>query len=168
MWDCLFWLGVARCAFHIIRLQDSLVSMSICGKNQVIFVFCMKIDTKGRYHLRVPLLVRCGQLCLLSSQIAGLFDHQYLCRYNLIFSCYFRRLSFFLQLVRVSNRVYWHCKHCSWEGGSLRGVLSPLSVIQGYVPESVEYFCHMNIWNRLNEFKQCQFSLITGRFLPNN
>ena len=79
MWDCLFWLGVARCAFRIIRLQDSLMSM--------------------------------------------------------------RRL---------------------------RGVLSPQSVIQGYVPESVEYFCHMNSWNRLNEFKQCQFSLITGRFLPNN
>ena len=38
----------------------------------------MEITIKGRKDLRLPVLVGCCQLCLLSSQIAGFFDHQYL------------------------------------------------------------------------------------------
>ena len=40
--------------------------------------FCMEFIIKCRYHLRLLLLVECGQLCHLPSQIAGFFDHQYL------------------------------------------------------------------------------------------
>ena len=40
--------------------------------------FCMKIAIKCRWHLELPLLVGYDQLCLLSNQIAGVFDHQYL------------------------------------------------------------------------------------------
>ena len=41
-------------------------------------LFCMEFIIKCRYHLRLLLLVECGQLCHLPSQIAGFFDHQYL------------------------------------------------------------------------------------------
>ena len=38
----------------------------------------MELFIKRRYHLRLPLLVRCGHFYLLANQIAGLFDHKYL------------------------------------------------------------------------------------------
>ena len=38
------------------------------------------IITKGKYYLRLPLLVWYSQLCFSSNQIAGLFDHQYICK----------------------------------------------------------------------------------------
>ena len=41
-------------------------------------MFCMKVIIKERWHLRLPLLVGCGQFFLSSNQIAGFFDHQYL------------------------------------------------------------------------------------------
>lgn len=39
-------------------------------------MFCMKMIIKGRQHVRFLLLVRCGQLCLSSHQIAGFFKYQ--------------------------------------------------------------------------------------------
>ena len=51
----------------------------ILWKNQVTSqFFCKQLVIKKRQHLRLPLLVRCDQLCLSSNQIAGVFDHQYL------------------------------------------------------------------------------------------
>ena len=38
--------------------------------------FCMKLLIKGRQYLRLPLLVKCGQLCLFSNEIAGSIHHQ--------------------------------------------------------------------------------------------
>ena len=35
---------------------------------------------QGKEHARLPLLVGCDQFCVLSIQIAGLLDHQYLCK----------------------------------------------------------------------------------------
>ena len=61
-----------------IRLQDSLIS-NISGNNQLIFlIFCMEMISKGRQHLRLPIFIECGQVCLWSNQIPGFLDHQYL------------------------------------------------------------------------------------------
>ena len=38
----------------------------------------MELVIKGRQHLKLILLVGCGQLFLFSIHIAGFFDHQYL------------------------------------------------------------------------------------------
>ena len=38
-----------------------------------ILIFCIELAIKGRKHLRLPLLICCGQLCLSSNQIAGFF-----------------------------------------------------------------------------------------------
>lgn len=38
----------------------------------------MKIIIMGRGDLQVPVLVGCGQICLLFNQISGFFDQQYI------------------------------------------------------------------------------------------
>ena len=59
-----------------IRLHYSLF---ISGRNQPISQnFCMEVIIEEKQHLKLTLLVRCGQLCFSSNQIAGFFDHQYL------------------------------------------------------------------------------------------
>ena len=47
-------------------------------KEQITQIFHMEIIIKRMQDLSLLLLVECGQLCLLSNQIAGFFDHQYL------------------------------------------------------------------------------------------
>ena len=77
-WGYFFWLGLASCASHSIRLQDFLI-INISGRNQWNSqMFCMKITIKGRQHVRLPVLFDCGNLCFSSSQIAGFFDYQYM------------------------------------------------------------------------------------------
>ena len=52
---------------------------SVClEKIQQFIDFCREIVSNGRQHPGQALLGGCGQLCLLSSQIVGFFDHQYL------------------------------------------------------------------------------------------
>ena len=59
-----------------IRFQYCLI-MNISGRNQSISsFFCLELVIKGRQHLGVPFLVGFGQLCLFSSQISGILDHQ--------------------------------------------------------------------------------------------
>ena len=71
----LFCFGVVSCAPCPIRLQDSLIIISL-EKFQPSLRFC---PWRWRsQHLRLPILVGCGQFCLLSNQIAGFFDRQYL------------------------------------------------------------------------------------------
>ena len=127
MWDDLFWLGLASCAFYWVRFRDSLI-INKSEKNQVILVFldgdghqgkvapeiatcwlilaccvshpirlknslisnktgevqlislifCMEIIIRGRYHLRLLLLVGCGQVCSWANQILEFFDYQYI------------------------------------------------------------------------------------------
>ena len=65
------------CAFHPIRLQDSL-TIKISGKNQAVYVFYMELVIKERGHLKLLTLAEtseatnCGQLCFLSDEIARL------------------------------------------------------------------------------------------------
>ena len=40
----------------------------------------LEVTLNGRKDLRLPLLVGCGQWCLSSNQIEGIFDHQYMCK----------------------------------------------------------------------------------------
>ena len=40
----------------------------------------MEIIINRKWYLRLPLMVGCGQVCLLSNQIARFFDQQYLCK----------------------------------------------------------------------------------------
>ena len=40
----------------------------------------MEIIINRKWYLRLPLMVGCGQVCLLSDQIARFFDQQYLCK----------------------------------------------------------------------------------------
>ena len=60
-------------------MQDSLI-INISERNRSISLDFLH----GNYHQRKvahktkPVLVRCGQFCLPSNQIAGFFDHQYL------------------------------------------------------------------------------------------
>ena len=73
--DCHFCLGVASVS-RPIKFQDSLIS-NITEKNQTIsLVSGIKIIIKGRWHLKLTLLVSCGQVCLWSSRIPGFFDHR--------------------------------------------------------------------------------------------
>ena len=63
-----FWLGVARCVSHPSRLQDSLI-INISKRSQLISqIFCMKIFIRGRQHVRLSILARCGWVSLSSSQ----------------------------------------------------------------------------------------------------
>ena len=64
------YLGYSCMPLH----QGSLIS-SILGKSQCYSFFFMEIVFKGKQHWRLPLF--CGQVCLLSNQIAGFFYHQY-------------------------------------------------------------------------------------------
>ena len=90
------------CVSHPVRLQDSLINnISICwvwpvvslvqsdyrifwssvslGRiNWCLAFFCMWLVNKGRQRQRLPILVWYGQVCLLFSQRAIFFDHQYL------------------------------------------------------------------------------------------
>lgn len=66
--------SVICCILHPIRLKDPFISKKT-GSNQLIFlVSCMGIIIKGRWHLRLPLLVGCVWVYLLANQIPGLFD----------------------------------------------------------------------------------------------
>ena len=40
------------------------------------YQFLMEIVIKGRYHMRLTLLVGCSKVSLSFNQIAGFFDHQ--------------------------------------------------------------------------------------------
>ena len=44
---------------------------------EILFFLCMESVIKGRYHLRLVLLVRFGQLSISSNEIVGFFDHQF-------------------------------------------------------------------------------------------
>ena len=57
-----------------IRLQYSLITNVSGGNQSISRIFCMEIIIKEKQHLRLTLLVECGQLCLSSNQIAGFFD----------------------------------------------------------------------------------------------
>ena len=73
-------LGLVLFASLSIKLQDSLI-INVSGRNSwICWTFCMEIIIKGRKHVSLPLLVKFVQLCFLSNQITGFFDHQYLCR----------------------------------------------------------------------------------------
>ena len=79
-WGYHFCLGLANCVYHSNRLQNSLI-INISAWNQLIlYFFYLEITIKGRKDLRLPVLVGCCQLCLLSNRIPGFFGHQYLRR----------------------------------------------------------------------------------------
>ena len=66
--------SVICCILHSIRLKDPFVSNKT-GSNQLIFLVpCMRIIIKRRWHLWLPLLVRCVWVYLWANQIPGLFD----------------------------------------------------------------------------------------------
>ena len=59
-----------------IKLHDSL-EINISGRNRLIIVdFLLGISD----HLRLALLIGCGQVCLSSNRIPGFCDQQYLCK----------------------------------------------------------------------------------------
>ena len=41
-------------------------------------VLCIEIIIKEQQHLRLPVLIGCGQVCVWMSRIPGAFNHQYL------------------------------------------------------------------------------------------
>ena len=99
------WLGVCL-AQSDYRILWSTISLE--RTNQHLWFFYMEIVTKGRHHLRLPLLVGCGQLCLWSSQIPGFFDHQYLWKesietFNWPFSFYISFLIVFLHPINLTG-----------------------------------------------------------------
>ena len=66
-------------AQNILSQSDSRIVwswISLEGINQYLRFFCLELVIKGRQHLGVPFLVGFGQLCLFSSQISGILDHQ--------------------------------------------------------------------------------------------
>ena len=69
--DYHFWLDKAKCASRPNKLH---------GKESIEIFDFLHIDKviKGRQHVRLPLLIGFGQMCLLSSQIAGFLDLQFL------------------------------------------------------------------------------------------
>lgn len=62
---------------HSFRLQDFLI-INFSGKNQYLRFFLHGVSHQG--HLGLLLLVGWSQLSLSSSEVARLFDHQYLCK----------------------------------------------------------------------------------------
>ena len=47
------------------------------GKNQLSSsIFHIEIIIRESLNLRLPLLIECGEVCLLSNHIAGFFDQQ--------------------------------------------------------------------------------------------
>ena len=70
-------LGVASCASHSIRLQDS-DHQYICKESTNLFDFLHEDDHQGKVPCKT---ISFGQVCRLylsANQIAGFFDHQYL------------------------------------------------------------------------------------------
>ena len=90
IWDYLCWLHVVKCASHSIKLQDPLIS-TFSGRNYLIWDYlilnyfislsltsCNGINIEVSEHLRLPLLVGCNLMCLLSNLLTGFSGQQYL------------------------------------------------------------------------------------------
>ena len=89
----LFFSYCLKCS-QPIKLQYSFI-INISGWNQSTPQIC------SRQHLRLLPLRGCGQLCLFSNQIAGLFDHQYLSKESSDI------LVFCMVLVIKGRQDYW-------------------------------------------------------------
>ena len=78
-WDYYFWLSVTRCASRPVRLQDCLI-INISERNWSISQIFLRGDNhQGKVASEISTFGwLCGHLCLLSNQIAGFFNRQYL------------------------------------------------------------------------------------------
>ena len=64
------------CMEIITQLRQLLRLLLLTSCRQVCLSSKLIVDIKKREHMRLPPLVGFGLFCLLSNQIAGLFDHQ--------------------------------------------------------------------------------------------